>query len=272
MAEVRIAKSLNIPVVFLSNSVGPMSNYDIYTRETLPQVDYIMVRDGKRFSWSLLNDYGVDRKINGPDDLFNACDKYGMLNNDKEDYVIIEIMAWIDRAPSGKNFVINILAQFIDYLIKVERKKVKLINFDKSDVIAKNAIRDVLNIVEEPQKITAVYEIDNMYEVFDLYKNCCYSLSFKYHPVILAVGAGKPCAAIITDDDGYYKSKLEGAFMNCGMDEKKHVMHIDALTYEKIIKMYLETQYDVCDERIRKELLHTRSTYLESINNEELFC
>lgn len=272
MAEIQLAKKLNKPVIFMSNSVGPMARYDRYTRETLPLVDYMMVRDGKEFSWRLLEDYGVTKKINGPDDLFDACAKYSKNNSTYEDqYVIIEIMAWINRAPRGVDFVIKVLAQFINYLIEEENKKIRLINFDKEDIIAKKTMSDLFSLVKEPEKMQAMYEISNMYEVFEWYNGCSYSLSFKYHPVILALGAGKPCSAIITDDDGYYKSKLEGAFMNCNMDAKIHVIHISDMNVENLKKLYIATKELVCDEAVKKNLYHIREEYLKSINNKELF-
>ena len=272
MAEIQLAKKMNKPVVFMSNSVGPMTRYDRYTRETLPLVDYIMVRDGKKFSWTLLNDYCVTKKINGPDDLFDACDKYSKNKSICEgEYVMIEIMAWINRAPKGVDFVIKVLAQFINYLIEEENKKIRLINFDKEDIIAKKTISSLFSMVKEPEKMQAMYEISNMYEVFEWYRGCCYSFSFKYHPVILALGAGKPCSAIITDNDGYYKSKLEGAFMNCNMDAEKHVMHINDMNFESLKKLYIATKELVCDESVKKNLYHIREEYLKSINNKELF-
>lgn len=272
MAEIQLAKKMNKPVIFMSNSVGPMARYDRYTRETLPLADYIMIRDGKKFSWKLLNDYGVTKKINGPDDLFDACDRYSKNTYaNEEEYVMIEIMAWIARAPKGADFVIKVLAQFINYLIEVENKKICLINFDKEDIIAKKAISSLFSMIKKPDKMQAMYEISNMYEVFEWYKDCSYSLSFKYHPVILALGSGKPCSAIITDDDGYYKSKLEGAFMNCNMDEKTHVMHISDMNFEKLKELYITTKEQVCDESVKKNLYHIREKYLKSINNKELF-
>ena len=272
MAEIQLAKKMNKPVIFMSNSVGPMAKYDRYTRETLPLADYIMIRDGKKFSWKLLDDYGVAKKINGPDDLFDACDKYSKNTYaSEEEYVMIEIMAWIARAPKGVEFVIKVLSQFIDYLIEVENKKIRLINFDKEDSIAKKAISSLFSMIKQPDKMKAMYEISNMYEVFGWYKGCSYSLSFKYHPVILALGSGKPCSAIITDDDGYYKSKLEGAFMNCNMDEKAHVIHISDMNFENLKSLYIETKEHVCDENVKKNLYHIREKYLESINNKELF-
>ena len=272
MAEVQLAKKMDKPVVFMSNSIGPMARYDRYTRETLPLVDYIMIRDGKFFSWKLLEEYCVANKINGPDDLFDACDKYcGNKPTYEGKYVIIEIMAWINRAPKGENYVIKMLSQFIDYLIEVEHVNVRLINFDKEDIIAKKAISSLFTMIKQPEKMEAMYEISNMYEVFEWYKGCCYSLSFKYHPVVLALGSGKPCSAIITDNDGYYKSKLEGAFMNCNMDAKTHVIHINDMNYENLKSLYVATKELVCDEIVKQNLFRIREGYLKSINNKELF-
>ena len=271
MAEIRLAKKINKPVVFMSNSVGPMAKYDCYTRETLPLVDYMMVRDGREFSWKLLEDYGIKNKINGPDDLFNVCDQYCKKQKDEEDYVMIEIMGWIKRAPKGKEYVINVLTQFINYLMEEENKNIRLINLDKSDILAKRAIASLFSEVNNPDRMKAMYEINNMYEVFEWYNGCSYSFSFKYHPVILALGAGKPCSAIITDEDGYYKSKLEGAFMNCGMDGTKHVMHIRDLNYQTLKELYGRTKYQVCDVNIKKGLNLIRKQYLKSINQKELF-
>lgn len=272
MAEIQMAKKLNKPVIFMSNSVGPMARYDSYTRETLPLVDHIMVRDGKNFSWKLLDEYCVTKKVNGPDDLFDACDKYCKNKSVNEgEYVMIEIMAWISRAPKGAEFVTKVLAQFINYLIQEENKKIRLINFDKEDILAKKTMSSLFTMIKEPKKMQAMYEICNMYEVFEWYKGCSYSLSFKYHPVILALGSGKPCSAIITDNDGYYRSKLEGAFMNCNMDEKTHVIHISDMNFENLKKLYLATKEQVCDESVKRNLYHIREDYLKSISNKELF-
>lgn len=272
MAEIQLAKKMNKPVIFMANSVGPMARYDSYTRETLPLVDHIMVRDGKNFSWKLLDDYCVTKKINGPDDLFDACDKYSKNQLDcEDDYVIIEIMAWISRAPKGVNFVIKVLTQYIDYLMEEEKKNVRLINFDKGDILAKRVMSALFARIKQPEKMSAMYEISSMYEVFEWYKACSYSLSFKYHPAILALGSGKSCSAIITDDDGYYKSKLEGAFMNCDMDAKTHVMHINDMNFENLKKLYINTKELICDDSVKKNLFHIRKEYLKAINDKELF-
>ena len=68
-----------------------------------------------------------------------------------------------------------------------------------------------------------------------------------------------------------YKSKLEGAFMNCNIDEKTHVIHISDMNFENLKSLYIGTKEQVCDENVKKNLYHIREKYLESINNKELF-
>lgn len=267
MIEIRLAKMMQIPVVFLANSVGPMKLYDRFTRETLPLVDSIMVRDGREFSWKVLDDYGVLQKLNGPDDLFNACDLYCLESTDSDDFVIIEIMAWIQRAPKGEKYIISVLAGFIDYLTIEENKKIRLINFDKWDIVAKESIRELFSIVKHPEMMEAMYEIESMYQVFEWFKQCSFSLSFKYHPVILALGAGKPCAAVIADNDGYYLSKLKGAFMNCNMNAEEHVIHISELTISSAKELYLKTKESICSSKTKDNLHQIRNDYLISISN-----
>lgn len=267
MIEILLAKRLGKHVIFLANSVGPMFQYDKYTRETLPLIDSIMVRDGKLYTWKLLESYGISQMVTGADDLFFASDMYTEEYNShqEENYIIIEVMAWIERARKGIDFAIKSLSEFIDYIIENEHKNIVLINFDLNDSSAKYAITKLVRESKHNRNITAHKEIHNMYEVFSLYRNCSYSLSFKYHPVILALGNSKPCAGVITDNDGYYESKLKGAFETCELDSSKHVFHIDDLTGERLIETYKQTKNIICSAQVRSNLLAGRKSYINKI-------
>ena len=267
MIEIILAKRMNKPVFFLANSVGPMMQYDKYTREVLPMVDSIMLRDGKLYSWKLLENYDMTQVKTGADDLFFAGDAYTEYYQTKnhDDYVMIEIMFMIRRAKKGADFIINSLKNFTDWLIEKQHKKIVLINFDINDGFAKQAINKIFQASNHKESIKTFTEIHSMYEVFELYKNCSYSLSFKYHPVILSLGNSRPCAGIITDDDGYYESKLKGAFMSCELDPSKNVFHIDELTLEKLIETYQQTQNIICSPEVRSNLLTGRKEYLQEI-------
>ncbi len=267
MIEILLAKKLGKPVMFLANSVGPMLQYDLYTRKTLPLIDSIMVRDGKSYTWKLLQSYGMSQMIAGADDLFFAGDMYTEEYTEikDNDYVIIEIMMWIKRAVKGEDFVLKSLSEFINWLVEKEHKNIMLINFDLYDNTAKSAIAKLVSESKHSSNIKTCTEIHNMYDVFSLYRNCSYSLSFKYHPVILALGNSKPCTGIITDNDGYYESKLKGAFETCGINPSKNVLAIDSITGALLIDTYQQTKNITCSKEMRSKLFAVRTNYMQKI-------
>lgn len=74
--------------------------------------------------------------------------------------------------------------------------------------------------------------------MFGYYKYADFSISFKYHPVILSLGSSVPCVGIVCDNNGYYEGKMKGAFDSCGIDSKNKVIHIDEFSSKKLLEIY----------------------------------
>ena len=113
-------------------------------------------------------------------------------------------------------------------------------------------------------KIFSCTRISSMYEVFGYYKYASFSLSFKYHPLVLSIGSSVPCVGVICDSDGYYESKMKGAFDSCGLEWKEKLMRIDELDSNTLID-----HYEKCIIR-RSEYIIKNKEQKQSIYNDAL--
>ena len=233
---IRYAHSKGKPVYFLGNSVGPMKQYDQVIRDSIQYVDRMMVRDGHHYTNKLLRVYGYDRFINGPDDLTFVNDVYDCVSP-YSDYIVIEVMTWIDKAGKGAAHILKELGSLIDHVTESD-KNVVLVSFDRSDERAMECIDYLYGHAKEKERVYREKKVVSMYKMFGLYRNCDFSLSLKYHPVILSIGSNKPFVGIICDSDGYYEGKLKGACENAGIEPEKHILHIDDITEGILTDMY----------------------------------
>lgn len=229
---------LSKPVYFLGCSIGPMGRYEHYIRDTIDSVTGIMIRDGIGRTSALLDDCGYDRYLCGPDDLLFACDK-SLAPYCSQPYAVIEIMVWAERHPMGITAVIEAVSGFTKWLIKHEGLRVVLVSLDPRDSIATEVISsvaaDARDIVSD---VTVLPPSCSMQDVFSVYAGCSFSLSFKYHPMIMAFGSGRPCLGVICDDDGYYQTKMEGACENVGVSPKLHTMELASVSEKSLIERY----------------------------------
>lgn len=269
-----IAAQMNKKVYFLGNSIGPLLSYDKYIKQSIHYISKILVRDGKNYTAKLLDRYGFKNYVCGPDDLMFACEKYEnsnktllekLQNKKSNGYIIIEIMSWIEKSNKGTEYILRCLREFINYVIETKNKNVLLVIFDNDDWKAKVFIDEIYDKSLNKEKIFLYKKINNIYDIFGFYRYCAYSLSFKYHPLILALGNKKPCTAIICDNDGYYESKLKGAFDTCEVDQS--VFHIDEVTTEKLIQSFEKKQNIMSSEK-ENELKSIRTAYINDINSE----
>lgn len=269
-----IAAQMNKKVYFLGNSIGPLFSYDKYIKRSIHYISKILVRDGKNYTAKLLDRYKFKNYVCGPDDLMFACEKYQNLynlfleklsNKKSNGYIIVEVMAWIEKSNKGTEYILRCLSEFINYVIETKNKNVLLVIFDNDDWKAKVFIDEIYDKSLNKEKIFLYKKINNMYDIFGFYRYCDYSLSFKYHPLILALGNKKPCTAIICDNDGYYESKLKGAFDTCGVDQS--VFHIDEVTTEKLIQSFEKKQYIMSSDK-ENELKSIRNNYINDIISE----
>ena len=268
MIEILLAKKRNKKVYFLSNSIGPMGNYEKYVRKTLPLVDKIMIRDGENYSKKFLKDFGMSQLVNGPDDLFCAAQKYFMEGLDKTEYIVVELMMWLDKAQQGVDYIINCLVGFIDYVIQIEKKKVLLMNLYRGEKQTLEYICQICRTVKDKNKIHICAGNQNIYQVFEYYRNCSFSLSFRYHPIILALGNKRPCIGIITDNTGYYEGKINGAFQNCNLPAEEYVLRINDVTKEELIASYKKAKDMKIDNSIWDRLHTTWKEYVDTISSE----
>ena len=110
-----------------------------------------------------------------------------------------------------------------------------------------------------------------MYEMFGLYRYCDFSISFKYHPVILALGSNKPFIGIICDADGYYEGKLKGACENLGVSPENHIIHIDSIREGRLINLYKNNiERSVISNATLNRLKCIRRKYLKDILSLEI--
>ena len=233
-----IAKQNGAKVAFLGNSFGPMLNYMKYLIKTLPYIDNIIVRDGNNYSAKLLDHLGYKKYICGCDDLLFVNDYYPVVECDYEKYIVIEIMNYINKALKGEQYILKQLIDFIDYVTGSQNYNVKIINLDKDDWRGIEYINTIYKNISMPNKCTIHIINENMYQVFSYYKNAAFSLSFKYHPLILSLGSGIPCVGVICDSDGYYESKMKGAFDSCGLKWQGKIVELDSINAKVLIELY----------------------------------
>ncbi len=260
-----VAGYLGKPVYMLGNSIGPMKKWKYCIADALPYINEIMIRDGKNYTAKLLDELNYRNFFCGPDDLFFVNDCYDSVPM-YENYVVIELMSWIDKAAHGGKYVVNRLAELLDHILQ-EGRNVVLTIFDNADNKAIEYIDYLKKKSSCPEKVFAYTEIKSMYEIFSIYKHCMFSISFKYHPLILALGSNKPCIGVICDNDGYYEGKLKGACDNADVVPEKHIIHIDDIDDTKLINMYdeLKEMADIVDSKNHKKLYDIRKRYLRRI-------
>jgi len=260
-SEIQLMNKFHIPIYFLSCSIGPMYEYDKYTRESLKYVKSIMIRDGKNYTYKLLQSYGIDRIINGPDDLFFLCDK--KYESEPTGYVVIEVMKWMDRHEKGVDYVISELVKFIKYLICEEKLDICLLNLDIEDYYGLDYMDLLFENIDDRNHVRKVKTV-NIEEIKRIYSSAKYSLSFKYHPIIFSLGSGIPNSAIVTDDDGYYHSKMYGAYENCDLNPKNHVIDLNELNCETLVSLYKRSN-EICSDEVKSRFLSVRNGYIDSI-------
>ena len=261
---IKYARSCGKPVFFLGNSIGPMKSYDSVIRGIVHDISRIMIRDGNNYTKKLLDKYGYNNYINGPDDLTFVNDVY-QCESQYQNYVIVEVMMWIDCAKRGRQYILEELLKLIDY-INDSGKKVVLVSFDHTDTLATECINYLHYHACHKESIFKIINIASMYEMFGLYRYCDFSISFKYHPVILALGSNKPFIGIICDNDGYYEGKLKGACENLEVSPEKHIIHIDSIRDGSLINMYKNNVgRSVVSNVTLKRLKCIRRKYLQEI-------
>ena len=267
-----ISKMYRIPVFMMGNSFGPLSDiYSSFVFPILKLVDGIIVRDGVHRSYELLllNQLKTEKICVNTDDLFfhepvNNFNDCAILSSMQKGYVVIEVMMWIRRCVNGEKSVLDILALFMNHLVK-NGYGVVLINFDKNDTVAQKCISK-LSEGFSFDNVQVVNQITSIDQVYSIYSSCVFSVSMKYHPVILALSYNHPCVGIICDYDGYYESKLCGAFESLGiMNSENYVKHINDLNIEWLIECFENRgTFEVDKEKI-EELRTGRESYMERI-------
>jgi len=267
MIAINCAKILGKSVYFLANTIGPLDEkYKNIVGESLQFVESIMIRDNSIFSEKILNDIGYKNIIKGPDDFFFVQPKYYNNIYNKSNYIVIELMLLIRRSKKGALYVLDELAKFMNFIIENEHKNVILVNFHKGDRDGDKFINMLYSLINNKDKVYIEKNIDDIYRINDMYQKCDFSLSFRYHPLVIALGNKKPCLGIITDTDGYYSSKFGGAISNLGLDIDELTMDIQELSYE-----YLKLKYENIKKGFKlnedkyKELYDIRLRYIEQI-------
>ena len=258
------AKNIDKTVYFLGNSIWCLKGYEKIVKNYISKVDKILIRDGENYTKRFLDDCGVHNYLNGPDDLTFVNDMYHYKIQYKN-FIAMEIMAWINKAKKGDIYIIGELIKFVDYITD-NGKEVVLVLFDEEDIIAKKYMNYIKINCKNKNMVHIEKQTNNMYKIFGIYNACDFSVSFKYHPQILAMGSNKSFISVICDDDGYYESKLIGACENFNVDPQKHVIHLDELNYKLLIEMYksnrLNNEYNA---EIRNKLKNIRNSYLKEI-------
>lgn len=267
MTEINCAHHLNKKIHFLGSTIGPIDKYEYYVSKSLNFVDSIMVRDNVLFSKKNLLKMGYKNTIvEGPDDLLFIENQVEQNEFKMKNYIILEVMPWIEKAEKGEEYIIHNLIEFCDYVIKYENKEVVLIGFYKNENKTTEYINNIMRKVKNKNKIHKILNIDNINYINEIYKNSDFSLSFRYHPVILALGNKKPCVGIITDNDGYYLSKFSGAISNLDLCIEDMILNLDEFDFNKITQMYLKLikEFNIKDDKY-KQLINIRNRYIKNI-------
>lgn len=270
MTEINCAYHLKKKIYFLGNTIGPIDKFENYVSKSMQFVSSIMVRDNSLFSKKNL--IGMKYKnviVKGPDDLLFIEKNNGEgIHYNNENYIVIEVMPWINRAKSGEKCILDSIVKFCDFITGTTNQNIIFINFYKNEIETENYISYISSMVGDKTRISKINSIDNIYFINDVYKNCNFSLSFRYHPVVLALANSKPCIGVITDDDGYYYSKFGGAISNMGLDIDKLTMKLDDLNIDNLINSYKKiiNNFEINADKFA-ELKKIREDYIIDILN-----
>lgn len=260
LAYILIASYMNIPIWFLGNSFGPLSeDFMSCASKALPLASGILVRDGLGYSLELLKKVGCSNYEVGTDDLMYALSPLA-----EERLVVIEFMAWIARHPRGADWAIDELSRFTHWLID-ESYEVVFICFDKDDSFAIEGMKRICNECGNSPLITIVEDLVDIQAVFNPYERCCFSVSCKYHPVIFSLACSRPCLAFICDDDGYYEGKLNGAFESVGLSPSGRVLRLPDLSFEVLKESFLARSEQKLASPLKNSLKTSKSNYIKRI-------
>lgn len=267
-----ISKMYGIPVFIMGNSFGPLEDtLSSFVFPTLSLVDGIIVRDGQNRSYKslLLNNLKADRICINTDDLFfhepvKNTNNFDAPSPTLKNYVVIEVMVWIIKCINGKQSVLDILAAFMEHLVN-NGYGIVLICFDKKDTVAQECISKLSEGFSSDQ-LWIVDQITSINQVYNIYRFCDFSVSMKYHPIVLALSYNHPCIGIICDYDGYYESKMHGAYESLGiMNSGDYVKHINELNEKWLIERFeSRATFEIDKEKI-EELKQGRESYMKRI-------
>lgn len=268
LAAIVAAKYYNKPVYFLGCSLGPMGVYDNCLCSTIKLVDKILLRDGRNYTRKRIEKYGYKDYINASDDLLSVSEFYN-LTKEYDNYIVIEVMCWIKRAKNGVAFILKELSKFMNYIVEKEKKNIVLICFDNDDQLAISYIEKLYNMSKYKSHIFCHKTTKTIYEVFGIYKYCDFSLSFKYHPIILALGSSKPCVGVICDDDGYYEGKMYGAFDSCDLNGNNNILHLNSFSFNRLLGMYSSTSKTIISNETKNKMESIKKDFVLDIIGEE---
>lgn len=266
MTIINCAKALGKDIFFLGSTIGPLNEeYKNIIGKSLKFVKSIMIRDNCVFSEKNLIEMNYQNIIKGPDDFMFVLNRYNEDKYPKSNYIIIELMIQLNKADKGYPYVIAELAKFSNYIINKECKDIVLVSFHKDDYYANEYIEELYSLIDSKNNVYIQKNIDDVYMLNDMYKNCDFSLSFRYHPLVMALGNKKPGIGIITDSDGYYNSKFGGVISNLELDATAMSMHVNELSFKSLLFKYENLKNFKVNNSKYKELYETRVKYMEHI-------
>ncbi len=250
MTYVNIAHAMGIPVVFLGNSFGPLcKEYKYYVSKSLSLCKSIKVRDGLNYSYRFLTEENLDNIVVGADDLIFECAP--IPSACRKNHVIIEIMGAVEENKAFCEKFISGLKTFITYALS-EEKTVYLVNFGKKDRIAKRIIEKIKYSFIDNEKVIPIFEMIDVEKTFELYQNACFSISVRYHPLVLSLGNETQCVSVLTGESEYYYMKMHGCFDSLGITEENNIIDLNSFSSAYLIDRYKNKRIDFSNIQLKK--------------------
>ena len=215
LAVTRLARHYGVPVALMSQSIGPCYNHD--QREAVTEIvnDAVLVGVRELSSWRAVIDIGIeDTKLRMTgDDALELCSE--VQRNEVNGSVLLSIDShlWHSDPTSCATLVAEALtfAQREGLAVKVLPQTWKLEGGgEDSDEWVSHRIVELASQTFPDVAISIIEQQDGR-GIAQIVSSASVVISSRYHPVVFATAAGRPC--VFVSSSSYTRRKGEGALV-----------------------------------------------------------
>ncbi len=215
LAITRLARHYGVPVVFMSQSIGPFYNEDERLAVTEMLSDAVLVGVRELTTWREVIDLGIaDTKLRMTgDDALELCGEALSPAVDGPVLLSIDTHLWRSEPESCASLIVEAFtfAQREGLSVTVLPQTWKLEEVgEESDAWVSQQIVD-LAIQTFPDVAVSIIEMQDGRDIARIVSTARVVISSRYHPVVFATAAGRPC--VFVSSNNYTRRKGEGSLI-----------------------------------------------------------